>query len=85
MFYGYCLTPHGTWTPKVKLDLADDCYGYCNLQHNLFSEIMITDEDDYCVMHVKDHILYVPYPDGTFHRFNLDTMEVMAEIPISEI
>jgi hypothetical protein len=72
MYHGYCfVTIGGHYTPKVRLETPEECFGYCTLQSQLFPEIRITDEDDCCVMHMRNHILKVPFPDNTFRWFHL--------------
>jgi hypothetical protein len=72
MFLGYCLNPaDGSWTPAVHLETAEAAYRYCWLHHRWAPEIRITDEDDFCVLHVQDHILKCPMPDGAFREIPL--------------
>jgi hypothetical protein len=72
MFYGYCCPDLDGWhTPKVSLPTAEAIGGYVTLQHRLFREIIITDDMDCCVMHVRDHIARVPQADGTFQHYDL--------------
>lgn len=59
MFFGYCFDEQGYHTPA-------DAYRYCLRLHHEWNEIRITDEDDYCVMHVV-----VPFPDGKFRYIDL--------------
>jgi hypothetical protein len=69
MFLGYCLIPvDHSWTPAVRLPTVEDAYRYCVLHHGWSPEIRITDEDDFVVLHVEDHVLKCPMPDGTFRE-----------------
>jgi hypothetical protein len=72
MFFGYCLNPvDQSWTPPVSLPTARDCYHYCALHHHWTPEVRITDEGDFLVLHVEDHILKCPMPDGTLEEHDL--------------
>lgn len=74
MFYGYCFPePNGWHTPKVKLAIPELCFRYCMLHSKLFREIMITDENDFCVMRTLDNVLLIPYPNE-FVTFSLDDL-----------
>ncbi len=69
MYLAYCLIPVAdTWTPPVHLDTAADCLRYCVLHHRWAPEIRITDEDDFVVLHVVDHVLKCPMPDGSLRE-----------------
>lgn len=69
MFLGYCLNPADqSWTPAVHLATAEEAYCYCGLHHRWASEIRITDEEDFVVLHVEDHVLKCPMPDGTLRE-----------------
>jgi len=66
----------GEYMPKVKLRTSEEVYKYCELQHLVFPEVRVTDEDDYCVMRTVNHVMYVPFPDGNFKALNLITKQV---------
>lgn len=59
MFYGYC-RKDDFWTLLVHLETAAQVFCYCCLHHIIFDEVRITDEDDYCVMHVIGDDLVFP-------------------------
>lgn len=68
-FLGYCLNPvDGSWTPPVHLDTPEACFRYCALHHRWAPEIRITDEEDFIVLHVENHVLKCPMPDGTLRE-----------------
>lgn len=72
MFRAYCLNPEGgSWTPPVHLDTAAQAYTYCGLHHRWAHEIRVCDEEDFVVLHVVDHVLICPMPDGTFRESTL--------------
>ena len=74
--FGYCLNPaDGSWTPPVRLESAEAAYRYCALHHGWAPEIRITDTEDFVVLHVVDHVLICPMPDGTFRETRLLTPE----------
>jgi hypothetical protein len=74
MYYAYCLVPTlQSWTPARRLATGDAAFAYVRLQHQLFPEIRITDEDDHCVLHIIQHVMYCPLPDGTFSVLDLQT------------
>ena len=76
MYYAYCFVPTlRAFTPARRLQTAEDVFAYCRLQHQLFPEIRITDDDDTCVLHIVRHVMYCPLPDGTFGVLNLMTGE----------
>jgi hypothetical protein len=76
MFYGYCfLKVNGQYTPKVKLNHPEEAFNYCHLQSRIFPEVRIADEDDFTVMRVVNHILYIPWEGGQFKAFDLRTGE----------
>ena len=67
MFLGYCLHPvDGFWTPAVHLATVEEAFRYCILHHHWSLEIRITDEEDFVVLHVENHLLKIPMPDGSF-------------------
>ncbi len=69
MYFGYCLIPFDNcWTPPVHLETAEAAFCYCKLHHRWFQEIRITDEDDFMVLHVIDHMLMYLRADGTMNR-----------------
>lgn len=71
MFFGYCFDAQGFHTPATKLLTAGDAFKYCLHWHHEWHEVRITDEEDYCVMHVVNHILIVPYPNDELRLLNL--------------
>jgi len=72
MFYGYCLNPaDGSWTPPVTLETAVACYQYCAAHHSYIEEIRITDEEDFIVLQVKNHVLRIPQADETIKELPL--------------
>jgi hypothetical protein len=80
MYYGYCFVAiGGAYTPKVRLETPEQCFEYCKLQSQLFPEIMITDKDDFCIMHVRNHVLKVPFPDNAFRWFHLTEDRAVTE------
>jgi hypothetical protein len=81
MFYGYCfLTIDGQYTPKVHLETPEQCFRYCQRWAAFFPEIRITDADDCCVLHVRNNVLKVPYPNNEFRWFHLqEPREVTKE------
>ena len=67
--WGYCLHPvDGSWTPPVLLDAAEDVYHSCVLHHHWAPEIRICDEEECMVLHVVNHVLKCPMPDGTMRE-----------------
>lgn len=82
MYYGYCLMPSPLfqWTPKIALATPEEAYRYCGVHHHLFPEVLITDDMDFTVMVASRHILYVPWPDGSCHRWNMQTREELAPL-----
>lgn len=87
LFYGYCLTlgPDPSWTPKVLLSSPMEAWGYCALHHGRFPEIIITDENHCCVIHVKAHIAYLASPGDMVKCFDLQHKTVLDDIPVAEI
>lgn len=72
MFKSWCFTEINGWhTPSVALKDAEEAFAYCKLQHLLFPEIRITDDGDFIVMHVINHTLKVPMPDGSLKEIAL--------------
>ena len=72
MYLGYCLSPFDSrWTPPVHLETAEECYTYCALHHVWAQEIRICDDEDFVVLHVVDHVLKCPMPDGTLQERRL--------------
>jgi len=77
MYYGYCFIEiDGQYTPKVKLETLEEVFTYCRLQHALFPEVRITDEYDFCVLHVVNHVIYVPLQNGNFSALSYQTNEM---------
>ena len=71
-FTASCLNPvDGSWTPPVRLDTAEACYRSCVLHHRWAPEIRICDEEDCIVLHVENHVLTCPMPDGTLREMPL--------------
>lgn len=72
MFFLYC-SPQKfkRYTLKIELLTAISCYQYCKLYHFTFEEIVITDEMDFCVMHLVKSILKIPFPENEFKYFDL--------------
>ena len=54
MYFGYCLTPDGYFTPKVTLQTPEDVFRYTELQRTLWEEVRITDTEDFVVVQTKD-------------------------------
>ena len=76
MYYGYCRPKIDGWhTPKVSLRNEQEVFNYCKLQHKLFEEIIITDELDFCVMHVQNHVIKIPFPEGNFKYLDAETFQ----------
>ena len=76
MYYGYCFVPTlNAFMPARALQTVEDVFAYARLQHQLFAEIRITDEDDNCVLHIVRHVMYCPLPDETFSALDLHTGE----------
>lgn len=60
-YYKFCfLEIDGYHAPSVRLRNAGEIFSYILLQHHLFPEIRITDEDDYICFHVIDHKIVYP-------------------------
>jgi hypothetical protein len=73
MFLGYCLNPADqSWTPPVHLATAEEAFHYCAMHHRWTDEIRITDEDDFMVLHMTNHVIKCPMPDGTFQFIPLE-------------
>jgi hypothetical protein len=71
-FWGYCLHPvDGTWAPRGRLDSAEAAYHYWVLHHIWAPEVRITDEHDFLVLHVEDHVRKCPMPDGSLRETRL--------------
>lgn len=75
IFYGYCLTPQGYWTPRAKLNGAEVAWHYAYLNAQLWHEVRITDTGDFLNIHVVDHKLVYPtekegFPAEIIKRFN---------------
>lgn len=83
MFFGYCFPRKDGWhTPKVTLRDAEAVFRYCALQHVFFEEIRITDEGDFLVAHVLDHVCKVPQADAAFTYYDLNANG--REMPVAE-
>lgn len=80
MYLGYCFDENGKHTPASKLATPILAFNYCLHWHNDWPEIRITDEDDFCVMHVENHQLKIPWKDGTFKYFNLNDEQVLEKL-----
>jgi len=69
-YLAYCRGPADqTWTPPVHLDTPEACLRYVYLHHGWAPEIRITDDEDFLIMHVQDHILKIPWTDETLREF----------------
>lgn len=51
-FYGYCYQPHIGWMPRATLDSPEQVWSYCNLHANFFPEVRVTDDGDFCIVHI---------------------------------
>jgi hypothetical protein len=72
LFLAYGLNPaDGCWTPPVRLESAEAVYRYCAMHHHWAPEIRVCDEEDCLVLHVVDHVLKCPMPDGTLRETRL--------------
>lgn len=80
MFLGYCFDELGYHTAATKLDTPLACFRYCLRWHKEWAEIRITDTNDFCVMHVLNHNLLIPFPNGKFQQFSLDDSGVLNYI-----
>lgn len=72
MYLGYCFDENGNHTPASKLETPLLAFNYCFHWHHDWPEIRITDLDDYCVMHVINHQMKIPWEDGTFRHIDLN-------------
>jgi len=80
MFLAYCLNPiDQSWTPPVHCRTAAEAYRYCALHHTYIREIRVTDTDDFIVLHMVNHVLHIPMPDGTLRELPL-TPDLIAVI-----
>jgi hypothetical protein len=51
----------GGWcTPKVTLEGPAAIFRYCHVQSALFAEVIVTDEDDFCVAHARGVLIKIP-------------------------
>ena len=65
-YLAYCRNPvDQSWTSPVHLETPADCFRYAYLHHIWAPEIRITDDEDFLIMHVQDHILKIPWTDET--------------------
>jgi hypothetical protein len=46
--------------PPVKLDNFDDCINYVMLHKNHMKQVIIEDEDEYCIIHAVDGRIVFP-------------------------
>lgn len=60
MFRGYCFMEDGIHTDAVHLNTPEDAIKYCQLQMMIQHEVMIVDDDDYVVLHVKEGRIIFP-------------------------
>lgn len=60
MYYGYCLKEPYGWMPVVNLPSVEDAWRYSLRQGQIFNEVRITDEEDHCVIHIKDQEVIFP-------------------------
>jgi hypothetical protein len=80
MYLGYCFDEQGFHGPANPLATPSDAYNYCLHWHHEWPEVRITDEYDFCVLHVANHVLKIPWPDGSFKEFDLNASDATARL-----
>ncbi|WP_027416489.1 hypothetical protein [Aneurinibacillus terranovensis] len=61
MFSGYCFVEKNGWhCPPVRLNSAEEVWSYVQLQKRIFSEVRITDADDFIVVQALEGKVVFP-------------------------
>lgn len=60
MFKAYCIHPELGTMPPMNLKDVEEVIRYCQLQRQIFPEIIVTDELDLTVVEVKNHKFVFP-------------------------
>ena len=63
MFKGYCLAEimgREERMPPVRLESLEECVNYIMLHKAMFKEVLIEDEDEYCILHAVNGKIVFP-------------------------